>query len=120
MSFKLKMPESELYERVDKLMPKINKAVGMYMQTKSQEYEAYMKTHRKWTDRTGDAKKFLKGSYAMPSENVHRIELAHGVNYGIWLELAHYRKYAIVKPTIDAKGDEVISDLNNLFSKIRF
>lgn len=120
MSFKLKIPESELYERVDALMPKINKAVGMHMQTKTEEYEAYMKNNRPWTDRTGDAKKFLKGSYAMPSESVHRIELAHGVEYGIWLELAHGRNYAIIGPTINAKGDEVIADLNNLFSKIRF
>lgn len=120
MSFRLNFENSKLYQNSEKFHEKIDTAVSMYMQTKSIEYESYMKTHRPWTDRTGMAKATLFGDYSKPKEHLHRITLGHGVEYGIYLELAHDKNYAIVGPTIQIKGNEVVSDLKDLFSKIKF
>lgn len=53
-------------------------------------------------------------------ENGIRITLAHGVNYGLWLELAHEKRFAIVKPTIELKGNDVLKGYANLLGKIGY
>lgn len=90
----------------------------MYAATKAAEYEAYMKLERPWTDRTNQAKATLNAKVSKPNKNTVRITLAHGVEYGIWLELAHEKQYAIVAPTVNAKGPEYISNMKNLMAKI--
>lgn len=91
----------------------------MYMATKASEIESKMKQKRPWTDRTGMAKAMLNVKVSQPSETVVRMTLAHGVEYGIWLELAHEKNYAIVAPTVREEGPRVVKDLNNLMSKLK-
>ena len=45
--------------------------------------------------------------------------VVHGFDYGIWLELAHEKNYAIIAPTIREEGPRIINDLNNLMSKLK-
>ena len=97
---------------------KFLQATLMYANTEASKLEAYMKENRKWTDRSGSARQRLKGTvYNMAP--VVRIELSHGVDYGIWLELAHEKRFAIVEPTIRLKGPEVIEGFKDLMDKIR-
>ena len=107
-----------LTPNLEKMRQKCDTAVLMYAKTKAEQLQSYMKTNRKWTDRTGAAKASLKGLVSVPKEHQVRITLAHGVNYGIWLELAHEMNYAIVRPTILTKSGEVLDGLDMLMSKI--
>ena len=107
-----------LTENLEKLHTKCDTAVKMYAITKADQLQAYMKDNKKWTDRTGEAKRGLKGAVSVPAEHKIRITLSHGVNYGIWLELAHEMNYAIVRPTILTKSNEVLEGLDNLMAKI--
>lgn len=91
----------------------------MYMAIKASEIESKMKQNRPWTDRTGMAKATLNVKVSQPSETVVRMTLAHGVEYGIWLELAHEKNYAIVAPTVREEGPRVVKDLNNLMSRLK-
>lgn len=62
--------------------------------------EGYSKSHAPWTDRTSHARQSLhSGVDSRGDQQV--LYLSHGVEYGIWLELAHGGNYAIVKPTTD-------------------
>lgn len=97
---------------------KVAVAMMMYMNTKASEVEAYMKLNRPWTDRTNMAKATLNTKVSQPDENTIRMTLAHGVDYGIWLELAHSKNYAIIGPTLNIKGPEVIQGMSGLISKI--
>ena len=54
----------------------------------------------------------------MPSKNEIEIKLAHGVRYGIWLELANEKKYAIVAPTAKLRGPGVIEGLKGIMNSI--
>ena len=63
--------------------------------------EDYAKSHAPWTDRTGHARQSLHGGVDTDGGQFV-LYLSHGVEYGIWLELAHGRNYAIVGPTADA------------------
>ena len=119
MAFKLDYNQSDLKKNLDKMSVKLGAVVLMYAATKASELQAKMKTNRPWTDRTGMAKALLNAKVSQPSKNIVRITLAHGVKYGIWLELAHEKNYAIIAPTIREEGPRMIKDLNNLMSKLK-
>ena len=91
----------ELSQNLDEFQGRLKYAVQMYASTKANELEALMKANRKWTDRTGMAKARLNASISEPDENTIRITLAHGVEYGIWLELANEKNFAIIAPTLN-------------------
>jgi len=64
------------------------------------EAEQYAKENRPWTDRTGDARRLLKGA-VIDGDGFIGIRLMHRVEYGKRLETANDGKYAILKPTIE-------------------
>lgn len=98
---------------------KLNAVVMMYAQTKAPVLESKMKSQRPWTDRTGLAKATLNAKVSKPSNSITRITLAHGVDYGIWLELANEKNYAIIGPTIDRESDNYIQGMNNIMERIK-
>lgn len=63
------------------------------------EGEAAMKAGAPWTDRTGMARGSLSGESSVGGGQAV-VTLSHGVEYGIWLEVAHQGRYAIVIPTL--------------------
>lgn len=97
---------------------KTEMALVMYATTKASQLQSYMQTNRPWTDRTSMAKQTLTGR-ASAIRNGARITLAYGVDYGIYLEKAHEQKYAIIKPTMEIKGPEVLEGAKGLINKIK-
>lgn len=93
---------------------KFNIAMAMFCSTNSQRLQSHAQQNRKWTDRTSSAKTRLKGSWYKTIEGKFRLQLAHGVDYGIWLELANEKNYAIIAPTIDYLSPIILRDLGNL------
>ena len=118
MAFTLDYQNSTLKNKLDVFGVKFGAAVLMYASTKAAELQSKMKINRPWTDRTNMAKTLLSAKVSQPDKTKIRITLAHGVEYGIWLELAHEKNYAIIAPTINQESPRVIEDLNGLISKI--
>ena len=119
MAFRLDYNESTLKKNLDKMAVKLGAVILMYSATKASELQSKMKVNRPWTDRTGIAKALLNAKVSQPSSTVVRITLAHGVDYGIWLELAHGKNYAIIAPTVREEAPRIIADMNNLMSKLK-
>lgn len=119
MAFQLDYNESTLKKNLDNMSVKLGAVVLMYAATKSVEIESKMKVNRPWTDRTGMAKMMLSAKASRPNDDVIRITLAHGVEYGIWLELANEKNYAIIEPTVNEEGPRLVSDLDDLMSKLK-
>ena len=113
MAFKLDYNQSDLKKNLDKMSVKLGAVVLMYAATKASELQAKMKTNRPWTDRTGRAKQSLNSSWKWVGD-VARVELSHGVYYGIYLELCNEKRYAIIKPTIDIISPQAIRGLNKI------
>lgn len=78
------------------------KKAGLHtlLQNWAGQLEGHAKGHAPWTDRTSHAR---QGLHAGAEENGDEfiLYLSHGVEYGLWLELAHGGNYAIVEPTMD-------------------
>lgn len=91
--------------------------VKMFAETQAKVLEKDAKEQAKWTDRTGHARARLTG-YTEEEENKIRIVLSHGVDYGIWLELANEKRYAIVKPIIELEAPFIMRDFENLMEQM--
>jgi hypothetical protein len=119
MAFQLDYDNSTLKKNLDKMSVKLGAMLLMYAATKASQIEADMKIKRPWTDRTGVAKALLKAKVSQPNKDTIRITLAHGAEYGIWLELANEKNYAIIAPTINQEGPRIVEDLNNLMANLQ-
>lgn len=116
-TFEIEVDVSELSIDLEDFKTKAHAALEMYAETEAKSLEGYAKANRPWTDRTGDARKRLTGSVEKNDSGLDII-LAHGVDYGIWLELAHEKRFAIVEPTIRRKSPVVVRGLNRLLKGI--
>ena len=92
-------------------------ALEMYCSTIAKQFESYAKNNRPWTDRTSRARLGLTGYYKKVP-NGYRIYIAHTVDYGIWLEYANEKNYAILEPTVRLKGPDAVKGLKTLFNNI--
>ncbi len=94
-----------------KLMVHFQAGLAIYTAGFAKRVEAYAKEHAPWQDRTGEARKGLtaKGKQRLV---YYEIELFHTVEYGVWLEVRWSGKYAIIQPTLEVMGPELMRELN--------
>lgn len=112
-----KFDASDLVNGFLKLEDKAGIAMMMYAETGALKLQNYAKQHRPWTDRTGHARQRLTCK-ASRVDKGYQLELSHGVDYGIWLEMAHEKKYAIIEPTIQKEGPTVVKGFERLLEKL--
>jgi len=100
----------KVFRNLDRYVDKMLGLIYMVAQNHAAEIEAFAKSTATWTDRTGHARQSLQGT-AQQNEIATILRLAHGVEYGKWLELANSGKYAIVYPTIEADVESFLDDV---------
>lgn len=79
--------------------------------------ESYMRKSARWRDQTSNARNGLHTS-TLHTTKQHTIVFAHGVNYGIWLEVRWAGKYAVILPSVQKTGAEVMGTLNKAMERI--
>ena len=84
------------------------KALIAYGNTAAAKLQGDAQASRTWTDRTAHAVQRIKG-YCVHTGTGIRIYLAHGVDYGVYLEFANGKKYAVIFPTLRRKGPEIMA-----------
>lgn len=104
---KFRFDGSDLMQGLMSTESKADAAIRMYAENGAIELENYAKENRPWTDRSGAARQRLKGYIGAASVG-WRLYLAHGVSYGIWLELAHEKRFSIIPKTIEYVGTSTI------------
>ena len=113
-----RIDDSDLRSGLTAFGPAVEAALRIYAETAAKDFESYAKANRPWTDRTGRARQSLNG-YVENLPNGVRINIAHGVDYGQFLEFAHEKKYAILEPTVRLKANDVLKGLREMFRKIK-
>jgi hypothetical protein len=69
-----------------------------------------------WTDRTGNARQGLFAKAYTDGEKMG-IVLYHSVPYGIWLEVRWSGRYAIIIPTIQKMGPQVMATIGSYVAR---
>lgn len=110
---RFKFDANKLVKGIAEREIKSKAALGLYADTVAKQMETHAKSNKPWVDRTGRAKQSLNSSWKWVGD-VARVELSHGVDYGIYLELCNEKRYAIIKPTIDLISPQVIKGLNKI------
>lgn len=109
---------SDLISGLERTETKAQIAIRMYAQEGAKKMEGYAKQHRPWTDRTGQARQRLVGWVEVLAQSV-RIHIGHGVKYGIYLELGHEKRYAILFPTVQALSKEILEGYRRLLDHLK-
>lgn len=100
----MRMDTSKLEQGLEKISERADSAVRVFAEQGAIKMRSSAQRNAKWTDRTGSARQRLN-AYVSAMENGYRITLAHGVDYGIWLELAHEKRFSIIPQTINYVGN---------------
>ena len=77
--------------------------LGVYRlaQSYTPRIEAWMKANAVWTDRTGNARQTLWSDVFDLADQAVGIILAHGVDYGQYLEMSNSGRFSILSPALD-------------------
>lgn len=94
----------------------IEEALYRLAQRYAAEIEAWMKDNAPWTDRTGNARQTLYSEAERLVEGAVEIVLAHGMEYGIFLELSNGGTYAVIGPALDTFVPLIWQDVQALLS----
>lgn len=95
-----------------------DKAIRVYAEQGALQLQNFARENRKWTDRTGQARQRLHGYVGNIPEG-YRITLAHGVDYGLWLELANEKRFAIIPQAIEYVGTfEIMPGFERLIERL--
>lgn len=113
----LRFDTSTLERGLGALEDKVDIAVRMLAETGAVKMQGYAQGHAPWTDRTGRARQSLKGSVE-PYTSGYKVVIAHGVDYGIWLELAHEKRFAIIPDTLNYGQQTVLPAFERLMDRL--
>lgn len=99
---------------LEQVQNKLFDALLLLSKSAAKQMEAYAKQNARWTDRTGNARQKLIGDAEWINSKTLEVVLAHQMDYGVWLELAHQKKYAILDEALKAKAPELINAYKKL------
>ena len=113
-----KPPSAELIPGVLAYGEKVKVAIRAVAEYMAQKMQAEMRQSAPWEDQTHLARNGLFVVVDEAARDLVTIWLSHGhtVYYGVFLELAHGKKYAIVMPTIEANLPVIEGMLKRVFA----
>lgn len=88
-------------------------ALTVYAHTAAKKLEAEAKRDAPWTDRTSNARNSIQGTAGWDGD-VLKVILSGGMHYSVYLELAHEKRFATLKPTIDKNAPKILQGYQKL------
>ena len=114
------MNEDKVAENVNKIFEKRKKAVialcRYYAKLVIQDFKDLQNSNYYWENQSFFARDLMFAKqFVEDDKQVVGFFMAHGVSYGVYLELANDRKYAALKPTIDKFLPQFKEDLKKIY-----
>lgn len=100
MSIDWKVPPSVLAREAARYGDLLQTAVGRALIDIAQTAETEMRVGAKWRNISGNARRGLRVEIEKDGDRRILMHFIHSVEYGVYLELAHGGKYAILYPTL--------------------
>lgn len=106
---------SKMAHALDKYGDRAWKAIEALAEFISVELQNEARQDAPWQDRTGNARSGLVGATINDfARKVVEIYLIHSVAYGVFLELCHAGRYAIIAPVIERNLQKIKRMLDDL------
>ena len=105
----------DVREGMERYRKDVKRAIRQVAEYWKPVIETYAREHAQWTDRTGNARRGLHSFVEELSEDTVALYLAHGMDYGLHLELKYAGKYAIILPALEAHYGEIGRMLKGIF-----
>lgn len=116
MGFKwIVAPNQTIPQMAERYTRAVFQAGRQLAQQNAAEMEAWAKANAPWTDRTGAARAGLHATVEATGQ-IGTIVLSHGVDYGLWLEIANGGRFSIIAKAIDMFGPKFMQDLQRMLS----
>lgn len=112
--------DTSLFDGLENGDKEVSDAVMAVLEYKAPQVEAYMKQNAPWQDQTGNARQGLRAEAYDLGGSQKGIILYGQVPYQIWLEVKYSGRYAIIVPTIQVMGPEVMKSLEGILGKVKF
>lgn len=93
---------------------KIKASSALLAQSSSLQLERYAKQNRSWIDRTSNARNSIKGTWGWKG-SVLEIGVSGNTDYFKYLELAHEKRYSILRPTVISQATPIFSAFARIF-----
>ena len=107
------MSEEEVIANLHKWEEHVKDAIFEIADRQGYKAANTAKENRRWKDVTGQARAGLTGSAEKMGEGA-RFVLSHTAKHGLYLELAHGRKYAIIEESLRDAAREAHAMLGDL------
>lgn len=119
---KFRWTHNTLTTTIERSFGRVVQYLGRTSEYYSLRMETYAKSKARWTDRSGNARNSLAGAHeggaTGASTASFTISIAHGMPYGIWLELRFRQRYAIINKTIEAHDKEFLETAKGVMDAI--
>lgn len=93
---------------------KLYEALWIITDTVAKKMVVWARDNAIWENQTTNARQGLRGDAWWESSNQLVCSMSHTMEYGVWLELAHEKKYAILEKSINKYKDELIEGWKTL------
>jgi hypothetical protein len=110
MTFRWEQPPTVWLAGTEAYIRAVWNAIYAACQKRAPEIQNWMRSNAPWTDRTGNARQGLN-TQVEGSQDEIALFFAHGVFYGIFLELRNSGRYAVVNPALDHWGPIIWQDV---------
>ena len=105
----------EFEQGFERYMKRVHFAIQQVATYWAVVFESYAKEKAPWTDRTSNARQSLHAWTEDLSQDVVRLWLSHGMDYGLYLETKYAGQYAIIWPTIEQHLEAIRQMLQEIF-----
>lgn len=103
--------------KINSIQAKTRTSLQIIADTAVKAMETYAKTNARWTDRTGNARQRLQGSTRWEGSALIAA-ISHNVDYGMWLELCHEKKYAILEEALNSQAQNLLDSYKRFLNKL--
>lgn len=114
---------SQIENNLRNFLARLETGTNMYLSSKCPELQRMLVNEAKWSkERTGEARKRLSATFTNKN-GLADITLAHGVDYGVYLELAHkkggeeFAPFAVIGPVVRREAPKIMAEYSEMIGR---
>lgn len=107
----------DVLNKLEQMQAKTRASLQILADSAAKAMETYAKNNASWTDRTGNARQRLAGSTRW-EESALIAAISHNVDYGMWLELCHEKKYAILEEALNSQAQNLLDSYQRFLNQL--